>query len=97
MSRASPADKKKAKKRRRTRHKRRMKAAKGRRRAERDRQRRHKLEPEVDPWPDTTGLSEEEAAKVWEELFFWEDYFERNPDSKCGPPLSDLTVSTLRV
>lgn len=32
-------------------------------------------------------MSEEEAARVWEEFFFWEDYFDRNPDSTFAAPM----------
>ncbi len=83
----APAVTKKAKRRRRTRHKRRMTAAKARRRGERERQRRRDPAPDIDLSPDTNGLSEEEAAKVWEEFFFWEGYVERNPDSTFAAPL----------
>ncbi len=99
MSKASPASRKKAKKQRRARHKRRMKEAKARRRDEKHRQQSRRAEPETEfsGEPDTSGLSEEEAAQVWGEFFYWEDYFERNPEATIGPPLSDLTVSALQT
>lgn len=90
MCKATPAEKKRAKKARKNRHKRRMRAAAARKRAERwwhEQGRRAGHEPELDPWPDTTGLSDEEAACVMGEFFYWEDYFDRNPDSKFGAPM----------
>lgn len=60
---------------RRKRHKRRAAA---KRAARLKRRRKKETEESFDPWPDTTGLSEEEAAKAWEEFFFWEDYYDRN-------------------
>ena len=46
----------------------------------------HDQKPLPDPWPNTEGPTKEESAKAWEERFFWEDYYERNPDSTWAAP-----------
>lgn len=79
MSKAAKQEAKR--KRRAARHKRRVKA----RRAKKKRLRAQ--EPVHDPWPDTTGLSDEQAARVMGEFFFWEDYHERNPESTWAAPM----------
>ncbi len=90
MSRGTPASKKKANKARKRRHKRRMQEAAEKKRAEKARQKR-RPEPTsgvAHPWPDTTGLSEEEATRVWSEYYYWEDYYDRNPESRFAAPVS---------
>lgn len=56
-------------------------------RSERWRKHGRRAEPELAPWPDTTGMSEEEAARVIGEFLYWEDYHDRNPDSTFGAPM----------
>ena len=36
--------------------------------------------PFVPPWPDTTGASDEDAARVIGESVYWADYHEANAD-----------------
>jgi hypothetical protein len=38
--------------------------------------------------PDTSGLSDEEAARVWGEYFYWEDYAARNEESTFAAPIT---------
>ena len=46
--------------------------------------RKHGREPELalPPWPDTTGMNDEDAARVIGEVLYWEDYHDRNPGSR---------------
>lgn len=90
MSKGTPASKKQAKKARKRRHKRRMKAAAAKKRAEKARLKRRAAPTSgyVNLEPDTTGLSEEEAARVWGEYFYWEDYHDRNPESRFAAPVT---------
>jgi hypothetical protein len=83
VSKATKAEMRRAEKARRNeRRQRRRSAARRRSRGTHGRP----TEPELSPWPDTTGLSEEDAARVWGEFFYWEDYHDRNPDSTfCAP------------
>lgn len=32
----------------------------------------------LEDWPDTTGLSDDEGARIIEKYFFWLDYSDRN-------------------
>lgn len=86
MSEATKAQKQRARKARKNRHKGRMRVAATKRRGERYRKGRHQAEPELSPWPDTTGMNEEEAARVIGEFLYWEDYADRNPASSFGAP-----------
>ena len=57
------------------------------RRAKKSRHGRAASTEPLDPWPDTTGLSEEDAARVIGEFLYWEDYADRNPDSSFAAPM----------
>lgn len=90
MSAKIPAAKKRAKKARRARHTRRMRAAAAIRKAEECRfAQPHRGDVATDSYlPGTTGLSDDEAARVWGEYFYWEDYAERNPESTFAAPIT---------
>lgn len=46
-----------------------------------ERRRAEKSPPSlVPPWPDTTGLSDEDAARVVGEFEYWADFHERSAD-----------------
>jgi hypothetical protein len=87
MSQATKAERKRAEKTRRNDRRQRRRATARKRAKRRNRKHGREAEPALTSWPDTTGLSDEEAARVWGEFFFWEDYHDRNPDSTFGAPM----------